>query len=79
MMLAMLKPTKYILPIAAIVLLCVLSTGCSKEELVDCPGHEEPSYRSMENSGQEEGNGMGGISDGGDEESDSERSHSKDN
>lgn len=74
----MLKSTKYLLPIAAIVLLSVLSTGCSKEELVDCPGHEEPSYRSVGSGGnEEEGIVIGGISDGGDEESDSERSNKK--
>lgn len=69
----MLKRTKVILPFLAAFFLVVLITGCSKDELVEpCPGHEEPVYKNGE-PGTEEGNGGGGISDGGDEESDSER------
>jgi len=69
----MLKNTKIILPLIAAFFLVVLITGCSKEELVEpCPGHEEPAYKNGGDGTSEEGNG-GGISDGGDEESDSER------
>ena len=64
---------KYLLAIAVVSLFSVLSTGCSKEDLIEpCNDHEEPVYRGYEDAGTE---GMGGISDGGDDESDSERNN----
>ena len=69
----MLNRYKVILPLIASFFLVVSITGCTKDEVIEpCPGHEEPVYKNG-GLGTEEGNGGGGISDGGDEESDSER------